>query len=61
MGYIEIKKKYLAESLSFLGFRYFKFNMPEYTLYSFYDTKDLREALQDMLRLKDKYRNYKNN
>lgn len=55
MGYIEIKKRYLAEALSYLGFKYYKFNTPEYTLYSFYDTKEFREALQDMIRLKEKF------
>lgn len=56
MGYIEIKKKYLAESLSFLGFKYCKLNTNDGIFYSFYDTKEFREALQDMLRLKDKFR-----
>ena len=56
MKYFEIRKKYLAEALAFLGFKYYKFNTPEYTLYSFVDTEEFREALNDLLRLKNTYR-----
>jgi len=56
MKYFEIRKKYLAEALAFLGFKYYKFNTPEYTLYSFVDTEDFRKALNDLLRLKNIYR-----
>jgi hypothetical protein len=54
----EVRKKYLAEALSYLGFRYYKFDEPEYTSYSFDDTEQFREALKDMLRLKNKYSSY---
>ena len=58
MKYFEIKKKYLAEGLAFLGFKYYKFCTPEYTLYSFVDTPEFRSALNEMLKLKSIYNRY---
>lgn len=59
MKYFEIRKKYLAEALSYLGFKYYKFTNADYTMYSFEDTDNFKLALNDLLRLKDKYTNYK--
>lgn len=56
MKYFEIKKKYLAEALAFLGFRYYKFCTPECTMYSFVDTEEFRSALNELLKLKSIYR-----
>lgn len=58
MNYVEIKKKYLADALSFLGFRYFKFTNNGEILYSFENTNKFQLALADILYLKEKYKNY---
>ena len=57
--YFEIKKKYMADALSYLGFRYFKFNDPEGISYSFEDNEKFREALNDLLGLKNKFSSQK--
>jgi len=59
MKYFEIKKKYMADALSYLGFRYFKFNDPEGISYSFEDNEKFREALNDLLGLKNKFSSQK--
>ena len=60
MDYRVIHKKYLAEALSFLGFRYYKFN--EYNQdnnqvvkYSFVETPEFNDAVNELLILKQKY------
>lgn len=52
--YYEIKKKYLAFALSYLGFRYYKFGTDEDTLYSFENTDEFRQALTGLTNLKNK-------
>jgi len=59
MKYFEIRKKYMADALSYLGFRYFKFNDPEGISYSFEDNEKFREALNDLLGLKNKFSSQK--
>lgn len=57
MSYFEIRKKYLAQALSFLGFKYYMFTSKEgYTLYSFAETDKFKSALDELLLLKDKYK-----
>ena len=56
MKCFNIKKKYLADALSYLGFRYYKFSNQKTILYSFEDNKIFREALNDLLNLKDKFK-----
>jgi len=59
IGCFHVKKLYLADSLSYLGFRYMKFTdkFSGDTVYSFQDTKEFRNALNDLLELKQKYKN----
>lgn len=60
MTYRVIHKKYLAEALSFLGFRYYKFYdkaEPETVKYSFVETEEFNKALNEILELKTKYNN----
>ena len=53
--YYEIKKRYLAEALSFLGMRYFKYNKEDGTIiYSFENTDDFNIALNELTKLKNK-------
>lgn len=54
--YTVIKKKYLAEALSFLGFRYFKFNKDGEITYSFENTEKFSKALVKLLQLRDELR-----
>jgi len=49
----------MADALSYLGFRYFKFNDPEGISYSFEDNEKFREALNDLLGLKNKFSSQK--
>ena len=50
-----VKKKYLAFSLSYLGFKYFAFDNVDGTKnYSFKYTKELKEALDGLTALKNK-------
>jgi len=58
MNYRVIYKKYLAEALSFLGFNYYKFydeSNPKIVKYSFVETEEFNNALNDILELKGKY------
>ena len=58
MTYRIIHKKYLAEALSFLGFRYYKFHDesdPGTVKYSFVETDDFNKAVNEILTLKEKY------
>lgn len=51
--YCNINKKYLADALAFLGFRYFKFQNEGKTVFSFEDTVRFRVALTKVLALRD--------
>lgn len=60
--YYQTDKKYLAESLSFIGFRYYKFNNDKTTnvmTYAFDNTKELRAAIEEIMSLRKKY-NFQN-
>lgn len=50
--YYNVDKKYLAESLSFLNFRFYKFNYGDETIYSFENTEKFKKALKGLLDLK---------
>lgn len=50
--YCEVKKKYLAFALSFLGFRYFVFNDVDGDRYSFENTEKFQLALNGLLKLR---------
>ena len=56
--YTTINKKYLAESLSFLGFSYYKFGEGKETEYSFEETEKFKFALNELLKLRDKINKY---
>lgn len=58
--YYRVNQVYLANALSFLGFRYYKFNEGGEVLYTFEDTKRFREALTTLMGLKNKYSSYYN-
>ena len=53
-NYIEIKKVYLAEALSFLGFHYYKFTNLTETIYSFENTDKFQSAFKELIQLRDK-------
>lgn len=53
--YYAVKKKYLADALNFIGFKYYKFTDNGITSYSFEDTEDFRSALTQLNNLKNKY------
>lgn len=54
MEYYLVHKKYLAYSLSFLGFKYYKFNsINGDVVYSFEDTERFRFALIELTNLKN--------
>ena len=60
MNYRVIHKKYLAEALSFLGFKYYKFNEfdnsgKQVVKYSFIETPDFNDAVDNLLALKQRY------
>lgn len=48
----EIENKYLAEGISYLGFRYFKTGHGKETIYTFEDTVEFRTALEGIKNLK---------
>ncbi|MBN7771837.1 hypothetical protein [Clostridium aminobutyricum] len=51
--FYNINKKYLAEALSFLGFRYYKYiNDEGKQVYSFEDSNEFQEALSGLFALK---------
>jgi hypothetical protein len=65
MKYRVIHKKYLAEALSFLGFKYYKFNEfnqdnKQIIKYSFIETEEFNDAVSDLLMLKQKFNNSNN-
>ncbi|AUN22533.1 hypothetical protein RSJ22_14245 [Clostridium botulinum] len=55
MKYYNIEKKYLALSLSYLGFKFYIFDKEDGTkIYSFEDTEKFRMALTELTKLKNK-------
>lgn len=57
--YYEIRKKYLAFSIAFLGFKYYTFDKEDGTkIYSFEDTENFREALTGLMELKNRVGQY---
>ncbi|EJO5347014.1 hypothetical protein NRP93_001080 [Clostridium botulinum] len=56
--YYEIRKKYLAEGLAFLGYRYFKEGFGKDTIYKFKNTENFRQALTGLMELKEKHGQY---
>jgi len=52
--YIEVKKRYLAEALSFLGFHYFKFTNLTETVYSFENTDKFQYAFKELIQLRER-------
>ncbi|APQ95568.1 hypothetical protein [Clostridium botulinum] len=56
--YYEIRKKYLAEGLAFLGYRYFKEGFGKDTIYKFKNTKEFNMALNELMKLKDRVGKY---
>ena len=55
--YTTINKKYLAESLSFLGFSYYKFGQGNEIKYSFEETDKFKFALGKLLELRKELEN----
>ncbi|MBW9170756.1 hypothetical protein K2F43_05990 [Clostridium estertheticum] len=53
--YYEVRKKYLAEALSYLGMPYMKFNKEDGTIvYSFENTDNFNLALNELTKLKNR-------
>lgn len=50
----QIKNKYLAEAMSWLGFRYYKTGFGKDTIYTFIETEEFKKCLSDMLEYKQK-------
>jgi hypothetical protein len=62
--YYMTENKYLSQSLSFLGFRYWIFENAETTnvkTYGFIDSKDLQLCLGELMQIRKKYNQYNNN
>lgn len=60
--YCTIHKRYLSEALSFLGFRYYKFDKPDGGVeYSFENTEKFRKAFSKLLELKKSIDDYEKN
>lgn len=56
--YYEVRKKYLAEALNFIGFRFYKFtNSKGETVYSFEDTEKFKRAINGLFELKQSINN----
>lgn len=53
-----IRKKYLAEGLAYLGYRYFKDGYGKDTKYIFQDTENFRNALTGLMELKKEVGQY---
>lgn len=54
----EVHKKYLADALSFLGFRYYKFtNFKGNEVYSFKNTNEFQKAINGLSELKQSINN----
>lgn len=52
-----ISKRYMAMALSYLGYRYYKYNTPEGTIYSFERTPEFMECFYKLIELKENYGN----
>ncbi|NMM64379.1 hypothetical protein HBE96_17300 [Clostridium sp. P21] len=50
--YYNIRKKYLAEGMAFLGYKYFKEGYGKDTIYKFKNTKEFNTALTGLMELK---------
>lgn len=50
----EVRKRYLAEALSYLGFRYYKNGFGTDTIYSFENTEKFSKAMHELNQLKEK-------
>ena len=50
--YRAVKKKYLADALAFLGFRYYKYSNEDGISYSFEDTEKLKYAIDALMQIK---------
>jgi len=50
--YFEIRSRYLAESLAFLGFKYQKYGYDRDTRYSFKDSKLIHSTISRLLSMK---------
>ncbi|BDR74300.1 hypothetical protein K144316041_p21390 (plasmid) [Clostridium tetani] len=52
-NYFEVKNKYLAEALAFMGFKYYKFNGEDgKIIYSFQDTEKIKYVMECLIQLK---------
>jgi len=59
MKYFIVRKKYLADALSFLGFKYFKFTESNGSVYySFENSDKLNEAMTELLSLQGRFNRY---
>jgi len=59
MRYFIVRKKYLADALSFLGFKYYKFTEPNGSVYySFENSEKLNEAMTELLSLQGRFNRY---
>ena len=55
--YFAINNKNQAITLNYLGFKYMKFNDDNYgVIYSFENTNNFKDALNEIRKLKNKYR-----
>lgn len=52
--FYEIRNRYLAEGMAFLGYKYRKFGYGRDTVYIFEDTKEFRVALTAFMGIKEK-------
>lgn len=57
MKVYEVRKKYLADALSYLGFRYFKKGFGEDTIYTFEKTEKFTKAITKLNLLKEEINN----
>ena len=59
MRYFIVRKKYLADALSFLGFKYYKFTDPGGSVYySFENNNKLHEAMTELISLQGRFNRY---
>ena len=57
MKLYEVKKKYLADALSYLGFRYYKKGFGVNTIYTFENTEKFSKAMTKLNLLKEEINN----
>jgi len=53
----EVRKRYLADALSYLGFRYYKKGFGVDTIYTFENTEKFNKAMHELNQLKEKLKN----